>query len=145
MASIIRNEGRAVPNAVATAPRTLFNLYPTKILILMANTPGQLWAMAIKSSISLRSIQRWRFTTSSSINGIMAYPPPRVNMPILKKVLNDSQNMLLTFLYSLLTFHFCFSTHLRALTKASIHGVTSSIRRSAGYQAFCQGNTARSK
>ena len=31
-------------------------------------------------------------------------------MPILKKVLNDSQNMLLTFLYSLLTLHFSLLT-----------------------------------
>ena len=62
-----------------------------KMAMLMANTPGQLWAMAIRSSISSFSTQRCLLTTSSSIKGIMAYPPPRVNMPILKKVLKDSQ------------------------------------------------------
>ena len=36
MARIIRNEGRAVPNAVAMAPRSFFNLYPMKMAILMA-------------------------------------------------------------------------------------------------------------
>ena len=65
--------------------------------MLMANTPGQLWATAIRSSISSFSTHLCLLTTSSSIKGIMAYPPPRVKMPILKKVLNDSQYMFISF------------------------------------------------
>ena len=39
----------------------------------------------------------------------------------------------------------CCSIQRRALTNASIHGVTSSFWRSAGYQPFCQGKMARSR
>ena len=63
-----------------------------KIAMLMAKTPGQLWAMAIRSSISSFDTHPFLFTTSSSIKGIMAYPPPRVNMPILKKEVKASPN-----------------------------------------------------
>ena len=45
---------------------------------------------------------------------------------------------------SFLVYFLQFSIHLRALTKASIHGVTSSLRCLAGYHAFCQGKMARS-
>jgi len=40
---------------------------------------------------------------------------------------------------------FLASSHLRALTKASIQGVTSSAWRLPGYQAHCQGKMARSR
>ena len=85
------NEGKAVANVVQMAPGTRFILYPIKVLRLIANTPGQLCATAIRSTNSSLLIH-FRFSTiSDSIIGIIAYPPPRVNAPILKKVLKLSQ------------------------------------------------------
>ena len=85
------NEGKAVANVVQMAPGTRFILYPIKVLRLIANTPGQLCATAIRSTNSSLLIH-FRFSTiSDSIIGIIAYPPPKVNAPILKKVLKLSQ------------------------------------------------------
>jgi hypothetical protein len=88
----MRNEGKAVPMPVHNAPRVFFNLYPIKTLIFMAKAPGQLCAYSYKVTKSfLVPIHLFLSTTSDSITGIMACPPPKVNMPILKNVLNDFQ------------------------------------------------------
>lgn len=89
MSSNSRKEGRAVPSALQAAPLLPRNLYPIKVEILMANTPGQLCAMAMRSKNSLFSIHLFFSTTSSSMRGIMAYPPPNVKAPILKKVVKS--------------------------------------------------------
>ena len=72
MASMMRNEGSAVPNAVQRAPAVLRILYPMKTLMLMANTPGQLWAMASMSTNSSLLTHPLFSTTSASMRGIMA-------------------------------------------------------------------------
>jgi len=56
--------------------------------MLMAKAPGQLWAMAMRSRNSSFVSHECFLTTSASMIGIMAYPPPRVNAPILKNTLN---------------------------------------------------------
>ena len=49
---MMMNEGKAVANVVQMAPGTRFILYPIKVLRLIANTPGQLCAIAIKSTFA---------------------------------------------------------------------------------------------
>ena len=86
----MRKEGRAAPMVVQMAPGSFFSLYPTKTLMFMARAPGQLCATAMRSRNSSRLIQFFRSTTSASIAGIMAYPPPSVNSPIFEKTRNAS-------------------------------------------------------
>jgi len=95
MTRIMRNDGSADPSKVHTAPRRPLILYPINVEMLMAKTPGQLCEIAIRSKNSSFSIHLFFSTTSFSIIGIMAYPPPRVNAPILKKVLKRVQFTLL--------------------------------------------------
>ena len=71
-----------------TAPDRERSLYPTNIAIFTAKIPGADCARAVKSKNSFLSIQRRLSTTSASIKGSMAYPPPSVNRPILKKIKN---------------------------------------------------------
>ena len=71
-------------------------------------------------------------------------PPPPSPLPTVKRRERRKEKKRSDALY--VTSYFIFSsTHLRALTKASIHGVTSSARRSRGYHAFCHGKMARSR
>ena len=79
IATFIGYKLRMTRGAIAT---TLGTALPSFLIIL---------AIAMRSSISSFDTHCFLLTTSSSIKGIMAYPPPRVNMPILKKVLNESQ------------------------------------------------------
>ena len=82
-------EGRMVPNAAARLPFTPFNLSPITVLIFTARMPGIDCAMASKSRNSSCLIQ-WRFSTTSRwIMEIIAQPPPKVKLPILKKVENS--------------------------------------------------------
>ena len=82
-------EGRMVPNAAARLPFTPFNLSPITVLIFTARMPGIDCAMASKSRNSSCLIQ-WCFSTTSRwIMEIIAQPPPKVKLPILKKVENS--------------------------------------------------------
>ena len=56
----------------------------------IANTPGHDCATAIKSIKSSSLAHCLLSTTVCFIKGIMAYPPPIVNRPILAKVMNNS-------------------------------------------------------
>ena len=68
---IITKEGRIVAKAHTRPPPTLYNLYPTKIEIFTANTPG---SDCVKANISMNSslLIHCLATISRSINGIMA-------------------------------------------------------------------------
>ena len=57
-----------------------------KMEIFTAKMPGEDWAMASKSIKSSLANHPRLVTISSSISGTMAYPPPMVNAPILKKM-----------------------------------------------------------
>ena len=73
-------------------------------------------------------------------------PPPPSPLPTVKRRERRKEKKRSDALYVTSYSYFIFSsTHLRALTKASIHGVTSSARRSRGYHAFCHGKMARSR
>ena len=87
---MMRKEGRIAPNAKAKAPGNFFSLYPMKMEMLTANTPGTDCDTAKRSIKSSCMSHLFLLTTSSSMRGTMAYPPPMVNNPILKKVQNAS-------------------------------------------------------
>ena len=118
ISSMTSKEGSTVPNVAIKAPGKPPTFLPTKIEIFTAKTPGQVCATATKSMNSSRFSQRCLSTTSASMIGIMAYPPPMVNMPIRKNVLKRS-----------LYIYLCASIQSRALTNAWCQGVTSSVRR----------------
>ena len=82
--------GKILPKAQIMLPFIFLNRYPTKIDILTANTPG---SDCVTAKISMKSLESSQplFTISLSIRGIMAYPPPIVNIPILAKVKNSVQ------------------------------------------------------
>jgi len=84
-------EGKIVPNAVIILPRIPRNLYPIKIEILTAKMPGADWEIASRSIKSSCAIHFRFVTISFSISGTIAYPPPIVKAPILKKIPNDSR------------------------------------------------------
>lgn len=69
------------------------NLYPTLVAILTAKMPGMACETTMMSMNSSRSIHFLRSTISFSISGIMAYPPPMVKVPILKKDQNNSYSL----------------------------------------------------
>ena len=89
MASMMMKEGRMVPNAIQNAPQNFLSLYPIKIAILTAKIPGTVCAKAIKSRKSSLEIHFFLSTSSFSIRGTMAYPPPMVKAPIRVKIRND--------------------------------------------------------
>ena len=60
----------------------------------MATGPGVLSAMTVTFTRSSWVIQCFFSTQMFSITEIIAYPPPKVNAPILKKVRNKFQSML---------------------------------------------------
>lgn len=60
--------------------------------VLMAIGPGDDWASVSRSRNSSCASHRRRLITSASMSGTMAYPPPKVNMPILKKLLKSSKS-----------------------------------------------------
>ena len=66
---------------------------PMKIATLTAMSPGADWAMEIMSRKSSSSIHLFLYTTSLSIKGIIATPPPRVKAPIFAKIMNSFQYM----------------------------------------------------
>ena len=85
-AKMITKEGSTIPKVAAVAPKSPACLKPTKVAQLMAMGPGVDSAMAVTVTISSWVIQLFFSTQISSISAIMAYPPPKVNKPILKKV-----------------------------------------------------------
>ena len=86
---MIRKEGRIVPSVAMRQPFNPRNLFPINMDIFTANTPGNDCAMASASTKSSRLIQFCLSTTSLSMRGIIAQPPPNVNAPILKNDMNS--------------------------------------------------------
>ena len=74
------------PIVAKTEPKTPATLYPTNVDVFIAIGPGVDSAIMKMSPISPLLSHFFFLTISSSINGIIAYPPPKVNKPILKKV-----------------------------------------------------------
>ena len=91
--SIIKNEGRIVPNAAHSAPLRPRILSPTATAIFTANIPGIDCDTANKSRNSSLLTQRFLSTISFSIIEIIAHPPPKVNAPIFKKTTKRSNNI----------------------------------------------------
>ena len=91
LANIIMKDGKTVPNAVIILPRMPRNLYPMKIEILTARIPGADCEIANRSIKSSCAIHFRLVTISFSISGTIAYPPPMVKAPILKKIPNASK------------------------------------------------------
>ncbi len=83
-------EGRITPKPAARLPLNPCLRFPIKRAVFNATGPGIDCATA---SISTKSVSLSHFrlkTASFRISGIMAYPPPKVNAPILKKAKNNS-------------------------------------------------------
>ena len=83
-------DGKTTPIVAQSAPRTPDISIPVKVAILTANGPGVLSDIAIKSNSISFPIQPFA-VISLIIRGIIAWPPPIVNSPILKKVQNNSK------------------------------------------------------
>ena len=91
---MMMNDGSTTPSVAMTAPMNPFCLYPTKVAQLIATGPGVDSAMTVTFTRSSWVIHFFRDTQISSITEIMAYPPPKVNAPILKNVRNSSSSIL---------------------------------------------------
>ena len=102
MSRIIMNEGRIVPNAAAKLPRTPRSLFPTRTAMLTANIPGYDCVIVSWSRNSSRLIHLCLSTTSRSMIGIIAHPPPKVNAPIFINVIKSCRYKL--FIRSYLTY-----------------------------------------
>ena len=81
-----------LPVTAANTPRTPRRREPTAVAILTAKTPGMACATAMSPKKSSRDSHPRRSTSSRSINGIMAYPPPMVKVPILKNDTNSARS-----------------------------------------------------
>ena len=106
------NEGSTAPS---TAPNTPFQppqRQPMKMAELTAIKPGAACASAIILTNSSSLIQCFRSTISRWMSGNMAYPPPSVNVPILKYVRNSCRN-------TYLSFNCCF-TNLASILMAAL-------------------------
>ena len=79
-----------MPTVAAMEPGMPPCLWPTKVAQLMAMGPGVDSAMTVIFIISSWVIHFFLVTQISSMMEIMAYPPPKVNRPILAKVRNKS-------------------------------------------------------
>lgn len=73
-----------LPNMAEIAPPTPLSLYPMLLAIFTAKIPGMDCPSESRSKNSSREIQHLLSTSSFSIKGIIANPPPIVNAPILK-------------------------------------------------------------
>ena len=87
---IIINDGKITPSVARKEPKIPACEDPIKVAIFIATGPGVLSATAIKFNIS-ELVSQPCAKTSSVSNGIIAYPPPNVNKPSLKKVKNKSR------------------------------------------------------
>ena len=78
----------------------------------IASGPGVLSAMAITSIYSSCSIHFLRSTSSLSITAIIAYPPPKVNSPILKKFINSKSADFNFFIFNIIALRKLFCKRL---------------------------------
>lgn len=69
------------------------------VAALMPIGPGVVWLMATMSVNSL-TVSHWCFSTTSCwMSEIMAYPPPKLNIPIFVNVMNNLRNSILIGFY----------------------------------------------
>ena len=87
LVKVAKSAGISLPKVAIIAPSMPKLLYPIKVAILIAKGPGVDSDIAIKLDKSL--ISNPKLVASSLISGIIEYPPPKVNSPILKKVKNN--------------------------------------------------------
>lgn len=65
------------------------------VAALMPIGPGVVWLIATMSVNSL-TVSHWCFSTTSCwMSEIMAYPPPKLNIPIFVNVMNNLRNSIL--------------------------------------------------
>lgn len=61
--------------------------------------PGVVWLIATMSVNSL-TVSHWCFSTTSCwMSEIMAYPPPKLNIPIFVNVMNNLRNSMMIVFY----------------------------------------------
>ena len=89
MTVTIIHEGRMHPNVAASAPGIPAILIPTKVAEFTAIGPGVICEIEIKSVNSTIVSQPCLVTICSCINGIAAYPPPKLNNPTCRKLKNS--------------------------------------------------------
>ena len=78
---MMRNDGNAVPRLVHSAPGVFRSLYPMKILLFTANTPGQLCAIAIRSmNSSYPPLLIHHFVLYNRNHGVAAAQCERTNL-----------------------------------------------------------------
>ena len=85
------NEGKIIPAPQNKLPLKPSRLFPTNNAVFSEIGPGADCASASISINSSSPNHSFLLTTSFRIKGIMAYPPPKVKTPILKKTKNRSQ------------------------------------------------------
>lgn len=95
---MMQKDGKVTPRVAITAPGRPFCRKPTKVEQLMATGPGVDSAITVIFIISSWEIQFFFSTQIFSISEIIAYPPPKVKRPILKKVKNKSNSRFMVFL-----------------------------------------------
>ena len=101
---IITKDGITTPIVAKIDPKTLPTRYPTKVAILIAIGPGVDSEIVIISSSSSSVIHFFFSTNSLLIKDIIAYPPPKVNAPILNIVKNIIKYCLIFFILLYLTY-----------------------------------------
>ncbi len=85
---MIKNDGVIRPRVETRDPNTPPILYPIKVAQLTDTGPGVHSEIENISKSSSLVINLCFCVTSLSINGSIEYPPPKVNNPILKNILN---------------------------------------------------------
>ena len=69
------------------------------VAALMPIGPGVVWLIATMSVNSL-TVSHWCFSTTSCwMSEIMAYPPPKLNIPIFVNVMNNLRNSMMIGFY----------------------------------------------
>ena len=86
---MITKDGRITPSVANKDPKKPATLYPIKVAEFIAIGPGVDSASATQFKNSSLVIHFFFSIHSFSISEIIAYPPPKVNSPILKNVRNN--------------------------------------------------------
>ena len=96
--NIIRNGGRQLATVATTLPLFPRNLYPVRMDILTANSPGAVCASVIMSMKS-SSFSHFLSTSSLFIAAIIGIPPPMVKAPIFAKTQNICHKLTIIFMF----------------------------------------------
>src|SRR5699024_975657 len=93
IANMIIKEGKTTPAVATMDPNVPLTRYPKNVAEFIAIGPGVISEIAIMSTNSVFVSHSLVPITSFSNMGSIAYPPPKENNPILKKVLNKSHKI----------------------------------------------------